>query len=406
MWRPARAPRAARRAPRARERDPCSPAAQQLLGKHAAMLALAQTSGWTMDATSRRTIRCREPARQRRALVRRAGRAPPAGGGRVRRGGVRDDPRAMARAYARLAAAYARGDDVPRRVVDAIRERAHLFGGTDRFDTVMLEGDRRPRAREGRAEGVHSVALLDRGLGSRSGRGRNRARAAPGRPPPPPAPRALPRGSPPRLAELATRPVRTRAASASARSPRRVSSNATPARNRRRPSRRRSRSSCRRTARRRDGGAAVRVARSSPRGRGGDARRSADARPRAVARPTWVEEVLLQSLPLRRVPARAQRDAALRAVRGVRRRVTTRRRPRRRGDAPARERTCATVNVGSTRPLCASTSRRSTRRSPLMVTEGYGKVLVRPALNLARRELCVVARRASRRGRTGSCTPT
>jgi L-asparaginase II len=72
---------------------------------------------------------------------------------------------AMARAYARLARAARSDDDVPARVVHAMRTRPFLVGGSERFDTVLCEEtDGRVLAKVG-AEGVHSVALLDRGVG-------------------------------------------------------------------------------------------------------------------------------------------------------------------------------------------------------------------------------------------------
>src|SRR2546430_5880996 len=40
----------------------------------------------------------------------------------------------MAAAYARLADAAARADEIPARIVNAIRTRPFLFGGTERFD--------------------------------------------------------------------------------------------------------------------------------------------------------------------------------------------------------------------------------------------------------------------------------
>jgi L-asparaginase II len=73
---------------------------------------------------------------------------------------------AMARAYARLARAARADDDVPARVVHAMRTRPFLVGGTDRFDTVLLEEtDGRVLAKVG-AEGVHSVAIVDEGIGA------------------------------------------------------------------------------------------------------------------------------------------------------------------------------------------------------------------------------------------------
>jgi L-asparaginase II len=115
----------------------------------------------------------------------------------------------MARAYARLAAASTRGEEIPTRIVTALQTRPFLFGGTDRFDSVLLE------ASEGRilpkvgAEGVHCVALLDAGIGMavKVEDGAQRAQYAAvlrliqflG---------ALPETLPPRLAEFARKSVR------------------------------------------------------------------------------------------------------------------------------------------------------------------------------------------------------
>jgi L-asparaginase II len=71
---------------------------------------------------------------------------------------------AMALAFARLAAAAARGDEVPARIVGAMRARPFLVGGTDRFDTVLIEEtDGRVIAKVG-AEGVHTAAVLGESL--------------------------------------------------------------------------------------------------------------------------------------------------------------------------------------------------------------------------------------------------
>jgi L-asparaginase II len=72
---------------------------------------------------------------------------------------------AMARAYARLAVAAAAGEDVPSRVLHAMVTRPFLVGGTDRFDTLLIEecdGCVIPKIG---AEGVHAVAVPQRGLG-------------------------------------------------------------------------------------------------------------------------------------------------------------------------------------------------------------------------------------------------
>lgn len=71
----------------------------------------------------------------------------------------------MARAYARLAGAARRGDELPSRITNAMATHPFLVGGTDRFDSlVMKETGGRVIAKIG-AEGVHSVAVLDSGLG-------------------------------------------------------------------------------------------------------------------------------------------------------------------------------------------------------------------------------------------------
>lgn len=72
---------------------------------------------------------------------------------------------AMATGFARFAAAAASGEEVPSRIFGAMRSRPFLVGGTDRFDTVLIEEtDGHVIAKVG-AEGVHSVAVPSRGLG-------------------------------------------------------------------------------------------------------------------------------------------------------------------------------------------------------------------------------------------------
>ncbi len=71
----------------------------------------------------------------------------------------------MARAYARLGVAARRGEEIPSRIVDAIRSRPFLYGGTDRFDSVLLEETDGTIIAKVGAEGVHSVAVLDSGIG-------------------------------------------------------------------------------------------------------------------------------------------------------------------------------------------------------------------------------------------------
>jgi L-asparaginase II len=71
----------------------------------------------------------------------------------------------MALAYARFGAAVAAGEELPTRIMRAVRAHPHLLGGTDRFDTVLLqETQGRVFAKVG-AEGVHTVMVPERKLG-------------------------------------------------------------------------------------------------------------------------------------------------------------------------------------------------------------------------------------------------
>lgn len=71
----------------------------------------------------------------------------------------------MAAAYARLAQNTRSGSEIPSRITNAMRTRPFLVGGTDRFDTVLMEEtDGQVLSKIG-AEGVHSAAVLDRNIG-------------------------------------------------------------------------------------------------------------------------------------------------------------------------------------------------------------------------------------------------
>ena len=71
----------------------------------------------------------------------------------------------MALAFARLADSARRGEGSAAQVIHAMRTRPFLIGGTDRFDSALIE------ATEGRviakigAEGIHTVAIVDEGIG-------------------------------------------------------------------------------------------------------------------------------------------------------------------------------------------------------------------------------------------------
>ncbi len=71
----------------------------------------------------------------------------------------------MALAYARLARAVHAGEELPARIAAAIRRHPHLLGGTDRFDTVLMQETNGAVIAKVGAEGVHSVAVPALGLG-------------------------------------------------------------------------------------------------------------------------------------------------------------------------------------------------------------------------------------------------
>ncbi|MBL8995948.1 MAG: asparaginase [Gemmatimonadales bacterium] len=179
-------------------------------GKHAAMLARAKTSGWA----TRGYEQAEHPVQ--RACV---------GEVSAWTGVPLDDmPLAvdgcgvtvmalpldrMALAYARWARAVHAGDAIPLRTATALRAHPELLGGTDRFDTVILQETQGAVIAKVGAEGVHSIAVPSLGLGVavKVEDGALRAQHI--------AVLAalqqlgvLPTELPPRLAEFAVRPVR------------------------------------------------------------------------------------------------------------------------------------------------------------------------------------------------------
>lgn len=71
----------------------------------------------------------------------------------------------MALAYARFARAVQAGEEVPARIAAALRSHPHLMGGTDRFDTVLIQETNGAVISKVGAEGVHSVAVPALGIG-------------------------------------------------------------------------------------------------------------------------------------------------------------------------------------------------------------------------------------------------
>ncbi|HEX6965905.1 MAG TPA: asparaginase [Gemmatimonadaceae bacterium] len=134
-------------------------------GKHAAMLAFARASGWPTLGYEQSG----HPVQQRALASVSYWTGVPAeqivqtvdGCGVVCFGLPLD---AMARGFARLAAAATRGAEVPGRVVHAMTTRPFLVGGTDRFDTVLMEETGGRILSKVGAEGVHTVAILDESL--------------------------------------------------------------------------------------------------------------------------------------------------------------------------------------------------------------------------------------------------
>jgi L-asparaginase II len=134
-------------------------------GKHAAMLGYARAEEWP---TLGYETSC-HPVQQRalEQIARWTGLGPHEIGQTVDGCGVVAFAlplRAMALAFARLAAAARRGDDVPARIVHAMTTRPFLVGGTDRFDTVLMEETDGHILSKVGAEGVHTVAVLDAGI--------------------------------------------------------------------------------------------------------------------------------------------------------------------------------------------------------------------------------------------------
>lgn len=135
-------------------------------GKHAAMLAFAQASG----APTAGYARADHPVQAACLTVVSTWTGVPER--RVRRAvdgcgvPVYGAPlRAMATAYARLGAAARLGDELPARVLAAVRAHPFLVGGTGRFDTILLEATGGAVFAKVGAEGVHSVTVPEAGLG-------------------------------------------------------------------------------------------------------------------------------------------------------------------------------------------------------------------------------------------------
>jgi L-asparaginase II len=135
-------------------------------GKHAAMLARAKSAGWKTAGYERRDHpvqqSCLEKVAEWTGLDESEIGKALDGCGVVEFSLPLEN---MATAFARLAAGIRDGADIPARIHHAIRSRPFLLGGSDRFDSILIEEtDGRVIAKVG-AEGVHSVAIPEQGIG-------------------------------------------------------------------------------------------------------------------------------------------------------------------------------------------------------------------------------------------------
>jgi L-asparaginase II len=135
-------------------------------GKHAAMLARAKTAGWSLHG-----YETAEHPVQRDALGEvSAWTGVPLDDMPVGVDGCGVTVMAlplerMALAYARWAKAIAAEEPIPAHIAAAVRAHPHLLGGTERFDTLLLQETEGAIIAKVGAEGVHSVAVPSLGLG-------------------------------------------------------------------------------------------------------------------------------------------------------------------------------------------------------------------------------------------------
>ncbi|MBC7789352.1 MAG: asparaginase [Anaerolineae bacterium] len=135
-------------------------------GKHAAMLAFARHSKWSLLGYEKRGHPVQRAALE--SVAEWTGVDPeriPQGvdGCAVVTFALPLD--AMALAFARLGHSSRNGDEIPTRIVAAMQARPFLVGGTDRFDSVLMEESRGSIIAKVGAEGVHCVSIPDESIG-------------------------------------------------------------------------------------------------------------------------------------------------------------------------------------------------------------------------------------------------
>jgi L-asparaginase II len=135
-------------------------------GKHAAMLARAHLAEWKTAGYEK----LEHPVQQSclESVAKWAGIDPREMGLAVDGCGVVEfcSPlENMARAWARLATAIQDEEAEARKIHAAVTERPLLFGGSDRFDSVVVEETEGRVITKVGAEGVHAAAIPDQGIG-------------------------------------------------------------------------------------------------------------------------------------------------------------------------------------------------------------------------------------------------
>jgi L-asparaginase II len=134
-------------------------------GKHAAMLARARQQNWPTAGYDR----LEHPVQQSIVAEVAGWTGVPAAKMHIAQDGCGVPVfgislEAMATAFGRFAAAVRRGNEVPYRVGNAMLSNPFLVGGTDRFDTLLMEEAPGIICKIG-AEGVHSAGILASGIG-------------------------------------------------------------------------------------------------------------------------------------------------------------------------------------------------------------------------------------------------
>lgn len=135
-------------------------------GKHAAMLARAHVAGWETAGYERET----HPVQQGVFETVAAWTDVPTTALRLGIDGCGVPIFAgalshIARAYSRLAVAAGRGDEIPTRIIHAMATRPFFVGGTDRFDSILIEETQGRVVTKVGAEGVHAAAIPALGIG-------------------------------------------------------------------------------------------------------------------------------------------------------------------------------------------------------------------------------------------------